>query len=69
MTVLYKNNSNAVMQFQVFLSNFINFQTDLVDLFLGTFHVLPLQVRLDKGVLAMKRYFTLPIFAKIEPHH
>ena len=41
-----------------------NFQTDLFDPEMGPKQVLPLQVRVNIGVMTIEEYFTLPIASR-----
>ena len=46
-----------------------NLQPDLFDLLIGLEQVLPLRVRVDLKVMAMKRYSTLSRAPELESHH
>ena len=54
------------MKFQAFLSNTNNFQTDLFDPQMGHKLELPLQVRVDLGLIAIKRWPHTPQRSKTE---
>ena len=56
-----KNNPKTVIWYQVFLSNTNNFQTDLIHRWVTNIE--------DLGVIAIKRYSTLPSFPGPKPHH
>ena len=47
----------------------LNSQTVLLDPLIGPYQVLPLQLRVDQGVMAMKGYSPFPKALGLEPHH
>ena len=61
------NNLHTVIWFHITLSNTNNFQT--FGLTIGHEWVLPIEIRIDLGIMVMKRYPTLTGSPELEPHH
>ena len=58
----------AQLWFHIFLLNQTNFQSDLFVLKMLPSQVLPIWVRLELGLMALKKYCTLPRSSELEPH-
>ena len=51
------------------VSNISNEEIVLFDLQMRSYQVLPLQISVDQGIMAMKGYSTFPKASEVEPHN
>ena len=63
------NTLHPVIWFQVFLLNTNNFQTGLFGLHMEPQQIQSLLVKVDLGVMVMKRYFVFPRALEQEPYY
>ena len=61
--------SNNSIKHQTFVCTQLNRQTVLFDSYMGPYQVLLLRVRVELGVIEMKRYSIFPKALGLEPHH
>ena len=61
--------SNNSIQHKSFVCMQFEYQTVLFDPLIEPYQVLPLWVRVDQGVMAMKRYSIFPKDSGLEPHN